>query len=67
MNWKYTAGKKMEHPQGLCLLAPRYNKCILSGYSVRDLFLTVIEHYMALSTSTHTPSVWSMQAETVVL
>ena len=26
--------KKMQHPQGLCSLAPEYNMCILRGCSV---------------------------------
>ena len=38
----------MQHPQGLCSLAPGYNMCILRGCSVSHLFVMVIGNQMAL-------------------
>ena len=44
----YNAGKKMQHPQGLCSLAPGYTMCILRGCSISDSLVTVIGDQMAL-------------------
>ena len=54
--------KKMQHPQGLCSLAPGYNMCILRGCSVSDSFVMVIGDQMALRRPVSAPSVLTLQA-----
>ena len=59
--------KKMQHPQSLCSLAPRYNMCLVRGCSVGDSFVTVNSDQMALRRPVFLPSVVPLQAVTVVL
>ena len=59
--------RKMQHPQGLCSLAPGYNTCILMGFSVSGSFVTVIGEQMAHRTPVFAPSVLTLQAVTMML
>ena len=59
--------RKIQHPQGLCSLAPWYNMCIPRGCSVNDSFVTVIGDQMALRRPAFVPSVLTLQSVTVML
>ena len=62
---KNTLPEKLQHPQGLCSLAPGYMS-LPRGCSVSDSFVTAIGEQMAFR-SIFVPSVVTLQAVTVVL
>ena len=62
-----TLPEKMQHPQGLCSLAPGYNMCILTGCSVSDSFVMVFGGQMAVRRPVFALSVLTLQVVTVVL